>query len=133
MTSVNTMNWMALVAAAVLAGCDANAAPAPVASSTVTAPAVSHETTLLAGRSLVANSLPEIQLLATAGGRAALSNVVACALPTGRSITAIAGDGTPYTFTGEHGLAPGWAIHAPTASERQRVADCVHTQKSGRG
>ena len=86
---------------------------------------------MLAGQSLSANSLPEIRLLSTAGGRAALSNVVACALRPGASISAIAADGTPYSFAGRLGVAHGWIGHAPSAGERQRVADCVHTLKIG--
>lgn len=86
---------------------------------------------MLVGKSLSANSLPEIRLLSTPAGRAALSNVVACALPAGASISAIAADGTPYAFAGEAGLAPGWIGHAPTAGERQRVASCIHAKKLG--
>src|SRR5262245_53968750 len=130
MTSVNT-NWIALAAVAALAGCEAAAAPAPTAShAAIAAPVISHETALLAGKSLAANSLPEIQMLATPAGRLALSNVVACALPAGASITVIAGDGAPYAFSGRHGLAPGWASHAATATDRTRVAGCVQKLRS---
>jgi hypothetical protein len=126
------MNWIALLAAVVLAGCDASAAPAPtMAPAPVTAAIASREIEMLAGKSLSANSLPEIRLLSTAGGRAALANVVACALPAGASISAIAADGTPYSFAGRDGLASGWIGHAPTAGERQRVASCVHAKKIG--
>ena len=131
MTSVNSMNWIALLAAAVLAGCDASAAPAPTASTPSAAATVSREIEMLASKSLSANSLPEIRLLSTAGGRAALSNVVACALPAGTSIGAIAADGSPSAFAGRIGLAPGWVGHAPTAAERKRVAACVHANKIG--
>jgi len=75
------------------------------------------------------SSLPQIQLLATDQGRHVLASVVACALPAGTTVTGVARDGAPYQFAGRLGLAPGWASHAPTAAERQRVATCVRAQQ----
>lgn len=111
------MKLIAVIAAALLAGCGA----APPAGGTL--PAL--DVTVLAGRGLAGSSLPELQLLATPRGRELLSRVVSCALPRGATITTITGSGTPYSFTGSLGLAPGWAHHAPTADERRSVEGCV--------
>jgi hypothetical protein len=118
------MKLMALLAAAILTGCGADspdetpAAPAPDAAA-------------LAGRSLATGSLPQLQLLATPGGRDLLARVVSCALPRGAAFTAINRDGTPYSFAGALGLAPGWADHAPTGAERRRVDDCLRARATG--
>jgi len=116
------MKTMALIAAAILAGCGTEPSddtiPAPAA-----APAL--DTSVLAGRSLGSGSLPQLQLLGSRDGRDLLARVVSCALPRGASITTITRDGTPYSFTGDLGLAPGWADHAPSSTERRRVNDCV--------
>ena len=117
---------MALVATAMLSACGADAVPA-------SAPhlAASIDPAALAGRSLSANSLVQMQLLTTPGGRDLLAHVVACALPLGASITAITRDGTPYSFTGLIGLAPSWAQHAPSPLEQHRVDACVVVQTAG--
>jgi hypothetical protein len=142
------MNRLALLAIVALAGCEAAAASAPtraytsaaspsVASASLAsaplapAPAGSAAASLgrdaaaLTHRSLGGSSLAAMQLLASADGRTALASVVACALPAGASITVIARDGTPYSFTGSAGVDPGWAQHAPSLAERQRVAACL--------
>lgn len=125
MISVNT-NWIALIAVAVLAGCEASAASAPTQSQLTAVPTtLSPEAAALATRGLGASSLPKIQLLATSAGRTKLSRVIACALPAGDLLTAIASDGTPYTFTGRMGLAPSWVARAPSATERQKLAGCL--------
>jgi len=98
----------------------------PAAPTSIAPGALSGDVAALAARSLGASSLPAMQLLATEGGRATLSNVVSCALPRGASITTIARDGTPYAFAGSAGVAPGWAAHPPTFAERARVAACLH-------
>lgn len=117
------MKTLTAIAALILCACgaapDATDGPAPVPS---------LEAAGLAGRGLAASSLPELQLLATARGRALLSHVVSCALPRGAAITAITRDGTPYSFAGALGLAPGWADHAPTREEHRRVAACVRAR-----
>lgn len=118
------MKTMALIAAAILAGCGTEPAD-----DTAAAPAL--ETSVLAGRSLGSGSLPQLQLLASRGGRDLMSRVVSCALPRGTSITAITRDGTPYSFAGDVGLAPGWADHAPSRAEQRRVSDCVRARAVG--
>jgi hypothetical protein len=112
------MKLIALVAVALLAGCSADSTE-----ETPAAPAL--DASRLADRGLATGSLPEIQLLATPGGRDLMARVVSCALPRGAAITAITRDGTPYSFVGALGLAPGWANHAPSSAERRRVDDCV--------
>jgi hypothetical protein len=111
--------------AAATTAADAPAADAPAA------PAASEialdDATPLASRGLSSGSLPQIQLLGTPRGRELMSRVVSCALPRGAAVTAITRDGTPYSFTGELGLAPGWADHAPTGNDRRRVTDCLHS------
>ena len=118
------MKLMVLLAAAILTGCGAesseesHATPAPDAS-------------VLASRSLGSGSLPQIQLLATPDGRDLMARVVSCALPRGAKITTINRNGTPYSFVGALGLAPGWADHAPSSIERRRVDDCVRGSAAG--
>jgi len=112
------MKTMTAIAMVFLVACSADEPTA-----VETAPRV--DTSALASHSLGVNSLPQMQLLATENGREALSRIVSCALPRGASITAITRDGTPYSFTGGAGLAPGWAEHAPSASERTLVTACV--------
>jgi hypothetical protein len=112
------MRIIAVIAAGMLAACSADEPTA-----VETAPRV--DTSALASHSLGVNSLPQMQLLATPHGRAALSRIVSCALPRGASITAINGSGTPYSFTGSRGLAPQWAQRAATAGEQHRVTACV--------
>jgi hypothetical protein len=106
----------------------ATTADAPAAPAAAQAPELAlDDATPLAGRGLSSGSLPQIQLLGTPRGRELMSRVVSCALPHGAAVTAITRDGTPYSFTGELGLAPGWADHAPTGDERRRVTDCLHS------
>jgi hypothetical protein len=114
------MKTMLLMAAAALAACGAE--PSDDATSTSTS---ALDASVLAGRSLGSGSLPQLQLLASRDGRDLLARVVSCALPRGATITTITRDGTPYSFTGDLGLAPGWAEHAPSSIERRRVSDCV--------
>jgi hypothetical protein len=115
------MKTIAVFAAAMLAACGTESAPkAPALPATAEV-----DTASLAEHSLSVNSLPEMRLLATASGRDVLSRVVSCALPRGASITAITRSGTPYSFTGNAGLAPDWAQRAATAHERSRVTACV--------
>jgi hypothetical protein len=116
------MKTLAVIASILLAACgdetasDAVAAPA--------APA-QFDATALAAHSLMVNSLPQMQLLATASGRDVMARVVSCALPRGASLTAITREGTPYSFTGDAGLAPDWVQRPATSGERHRVTDCV--------
>jgi hypothetical protein len=146
------MKTIALIAAALLSACTsqtvgghagvapetaatAKAVVRPAAAATAAdaadasdAPEIAlDDATPLAGRGLSSGSLPQIQLLGTPRGRELMSRVVSCALPRGAAVTAITRDGTPYSFTGELGLAPGWADHAPTGAERSRVTDCLHS------
>jgi hypothetical protein len=116
------MKTIALIAAAVLAGCDADA-PEPAVSSP--AALASPDAAALTAHRLRIESLPGMRLLATPEAREVLAHAVSCALPAGASLTAIAGDGTPYSFAGSAGLAPSWASRAPTAGERRRLIDCV--------
>ena len=122
---------------AILTGCDTDAgapADADVAAAAAPAPsdaAVAREQTALSRRSLASSSLPAMRLIASARGREALSRVVSCALPRGAALTAIGGDGTPYSFAGALGLAPGWAQHAPSGDERRRVAECLRARAVG--
>jgi hypothetical protein len=118
------MKTIALITATLAAGCGVDTRP----STSVTAPldAVALTTHRLGGA-----SLSEMHLLATPDGRDAMSHVVSCGLPAGASITAIAGDGTPYSFAGRIGLAPGWLHHTPTPGERRRVIACLGAAGTG--
>jgi hypothetical protein len=119
------MKTMALIAAMILCGCEAEGpTDEPCPAAPATAPAL-DATSELAGRGLGTGSLSEIQLLSSRNGRDLLSHVVACALPRGAALRLLGRDGTPYSFIGALGLAPGWAGHAPSAGERRRVTDCV--------
>jgi hypothetical protein len=131
----------AAVAAVVLAGCDADG-PEPAAPSSATpSPATPSSATpssatpfpgtvdavALTAHRLRIDALPQMRLLASSDGREILARAVSCALPAGASVTAIAGDGTPYSFAGSDGLAPRWLSRAPTAGERRRLVACVGT------
>jgi hypothetical protein len=116
------MRIIAVIAAGMLAACSAEES-APDATEATAATQV--DTSALGAHSLAVNSLPEMQLLATSSGREVLSRIVSCALPRGASITAINRSGTPYSFTGNRGLAPQWAQRAATAGEQHRVTACV--------
>ena len=118
------MKLLAVIAAATLAACSADAS-APDATEAPTAPTAQVDTSALGAHSLAVNSLPEMQLLATSSGREVLSRIVSCALPRGASITAINRNGTPYSFTGSQGLAPQWAQRAATAGEQHLVTACA--------
>jgi hypothetical protein len=119
------MKTIAVIAAALLVGCgtdvveSAPPSPAPVDAAVLTA----HR--------LGGNSLTEMHLLATPDGRDAVSLAVSCALPAGASITAIASDGTPYTFAGRTGLAPAWMQRTPTAREQRHIIACVRAHQTG--
>jgi hypothetical protein len=117
------MKTIALIAAAILTGCGAEPSPDEPAP-----PTLEHDATVLTGYRLDGASLPELRLIATPRGRGVLARVVSCALPRGAAITAITRDGTPYSFSGARGLAPGWAAHAPTGTERARVIACVRSR-----
>jgi hypothetical protein len=79
----------------------------------------------LSANKLSANKLSVTTLIDSADGREVLTYIVRCALPQGQAITVKASDKTEYVFAGELGLAPGWATHAPTVSERRWVTACV--------
>jgi len=118
------MKLMVLLAAAILTGCSAESSE-----ETPATPAL--DASVLANRSLGSGSLPRVQLLETAHGRDLMARVVSCALPSGAAITAINREGTPYSFVGALGLAPGWADHAPSSAERRRVDDCLRGNAAG--
>jgi hypothetical protein len=96
-----------------------------VSAPTMPAPIAPLDTTALSRHSLGASSLAELRLLATPFGRDVLAQVVSCALPRGTALTTINRDGTPYSFPGEHGLAPAWAQRPATPSEHADVAQCL--------
>lgn len=121
---MKTLALLAALVSAVVAGCDAGDAGAPDAGAAASTRGSADA--VLARQSLSGSSLPKLQLIATAEGRAALAQLVSCALPAGATINAVANDGTPYLFAGRLGLAPTWAEHAPSATERGRVTACVH-------
>jgi len=127
---VTEMKTLALLAAVMIAGCDAGDAAAPDSAGAERGPLPSVERAL-ARHSLTGSSLPKLQLVATAEGRELLSQVVSCALPASVTVTAVASDGTPYLFTGSLGLAPAWADHPPSAVERGRVTTCVYAHTPG--
>jgi hypothetical protein len=80
----------------------------------------------LSANKLSAAAMPsQSALIDSADGREVLTYIVRCALPQGQAITVKASDKTDYVFAGELGLAPGWATHAPTVSERRWVTACV--------
>ncbi|HEX3762402.1 MAG TPA: hypothetical protein VHW23_27060 [Kofleriaceae bacterium] len=124
------MKTLALIVAMLLCGWYAAGPDEPCPTAPATAPAL-DATSELAVRGLDTGSLPEIQLLSTRHGRDLLSRVVACALPRGAALRLLGRDGTPYSFTGALGLAPGWAGHAPSVGERRRVTDCVRARAFG--
>ena len=109
--------------AAALTGCEPRGDDA--SQPTMPAAIAPLDTRALAHHGLAASSLPEMRLLATPFGRDVIAHVVACALPRGSSLTTIDRDGTPYSFVGEHGLAPGWAQRPPTPAEHADVARCM--------
>jgi hypothetical protein len=79
----------------------------------------------LASNSLGAAALTAGSLIETVEGRDVFSYIVACALPTGKSISVTDSRGTAYTFAGEIGLAPGWQTTTPTVTDRRWVTACV--------
>jgi hypothetical protein len=123
------MKTLVLIATTLLAACGSDApapaAPAPGAPAT---PAEIDATTLIARR-LGLHTLPAMQLLATPRGREIVADAISCALPAGASITAIAGDGTPYWFPGGAGLAPAWEHRTPTPGERRELTACVRARR----
>lgn len=118
------MKTLALLAVVMIAGCDVEDASPIDAGAPAAAPTGLDAG--LARASLQGSSLAKQQLIATEAGRAALTQLVSCALPAGASVTGVATDGTPYQFAGSLGLAPAWADRAPSAIERRRVASCLH-------
>jgi hypothetical protein len=119
------MKTITLLAAALLVGCGTDAPESAPPSPTPVDAAV------LTAHRLGGSSLSEMRLLATPDGRDTLSLAVSCALPAGASITAIASDGTPYTFAGRAGLAPAWMQRTPTAGERRHIVACVRARQAG--
>lgn len=117
------MKTIALIAAAILTGCGAD--PGPDGPTQVT---LERDAAALADHRLDGASLPELRLIATPRGRDILARVVSCALPPGAAITATTRDGTPYSFSGGRGLAPGWVSHTPDRGERARVLSCVRAR-----
>lgn len=79
----------------------------------------------LASNSLSAAALSAGSLIETEDGREVFSYIVSCALDSGDSITVEDSAGTPYSFDGQIGLAPGWADATPTVEERQWVTSCL--------
>ncbi|HET9622586.1 MAG TPA: hypothetical protein VFP84_14540 [Kofleriaceae bacterium] len=108
-----------------MAACAPDATPDAARGLTMPSPAAPLDTTALTRHGLAASSLPELQLLATPFGRGVLAQVVSCALPRGASLTTINRDGTPFSFAGEHGLAPAWAHRPATAHEHAQVTRCL--------
>lgn len=106
-----------------LIGCEAR--PDDVSPPAMPASIAPLDTTALGRHGLATSSLDEMRLLATPFGRDVLAQVVSCALPRGASITTIDRDGMPYSFPGEHGIAPGWAQRPPTAREHAQVTRCL--------
>jgi hypothetical protein len=104
-------------------GCDSHAEDA--SRPTMPAPIAPLDTTALSRHSLGQSSLAEMRLLATPFGRDVLAQVVSCALPRGSSLTTINRDGTPYSFPGEHGLAPAWAQRPATRGEHAEITRCL--------
>jgi hypothetical protein len=121
------MKILALIAALLATGCDPGPDPADQSGPAAPEP----DPAVLANRGLGTGSLSETHLLTTARGRDLLSRVVSCALPRGTTITTLTRDGTPYSFAGAFGLAPGWAIHAPSADDRRRVTGCMRARALG--
>jgi hypothetical protein len=118
------MSKLALLALGLcLIGCEPR--PDDTSQPTMPAPIAPLDTTALSRHGLAQSSLPEMRLLATRFGRDVLAQVVSCALPRGTSLTTIDRDGTPYSFPGEHGIAPGWAQRPATPSEHAQVTRCV--------
>jgi hypothetical protein len=63
--------------------------------------------------------------MTTAAGRATVSYLLRCALPSGRSITKRDQYGVAYTFSGALGLAPGWETAGATADDKYWVSSCM--------
>lgn len=85
--------------------------------------------TTLPRHSLGGSSLAALQLVSTPHGRTLFSDIVACALPSGATLTTIDRAGVPFSFAGERGLAPAWADRPATADERARVTACLDARR----
>jgi hypothetical protein len=124
MRSILTLGFAAAALAACGGGEPALATSSVMLAASLAPGAGAHDSGL-ARHSLGGSSLSRIYLLGSAPGRARFARVVACALPRGLAITAIASDGTPYRFAGSVGRAPGWAERPATAGEQRQIARCL--------
>jgi hypothetical protein len=79
---------------------------------------------LLTLDALNVDAVQSSELLATVLGRVFLDYAVKCALPAGQSVTA-SYLGTPYTFPGQVGIAPGWGSGPLSASDRRWLSACM--------
>jgi hypothetical protein len=72
-------------------------------------------------------------LMTTPGGRATVSYIVKCALPSGHSITKQDQYGTSYTFQGSLGFGPGWESGACDSTCQEYVSACMiaHVNSAG--
>ena len=72
-------------------------------------------------------------LMTSAEGRATMSYIVRCALPSGHSVVMTDQGGTPYTFWGQIGIAPQWEGGACDTACQEYVTACLlaHVNTSG--
>lgn len=79
----------------------------------------------IGGASLSSNSTAIRTLVSSADGRATMSTIAGCALPSSASVTATDLGGTQYTFQGSLNLAPAWQTSAPSTANKRWVTSCV--------
>lgn len=128
--------WM--IAAGLCASLAACAAQDPATPSVTAVPRLTANS--LTPSQLAGSQLSTVQLdatsaaamAATADAREVLSYAVNCALSADQSITFTVG-GTPYTFAGAVGLAPGWTSGALSSDDASWVSACVLSRVNATG
>jgi hypothetical protein len=81
---------------------------------------------LVSLQSITAKSLVDRRLLDDDSGRQLLQTAVACALPSGASVTLFDSVGTKHVFTGAIGLAPEWLAGRLNGTSQERwVSACI--------
>jgi len=76
---------------------------------------------------------PSNGLMTSAEGRATMSYIVRCALPSGHSVVMTDQAGTPYTYQGQIGIAPQWENGACDTACQEYVTACLlaHVNTTG--
>lgn len=92
--------------------------------------AIAVADTAIAGHNGRVAGAQTLTMASTSDGRALLSVLISCALPSSVAITAVV-DGIELEFPGEIGLAPGWRHEYLDHRERRWVSACVFARMSG--